>query len=125
MNIFYENIARVYRKIYSYLHDGLKLTKQITYKYVEGFSFQIKLVSFPLLDNYKRSFRTFGSHQYSANWTNTVTSKLEKSIWNFFSKYVQVFLWMLNIELFCLAGKPQDCDTTVFKITDTALKLYA
>ena len=29
---------------------------------VEGFSFQIKLVYFPLLDNYRRSLRTFG-HQ--------------------------------------------------------------
>ena len=26
------------------------------YKYVEGFYFQIKLVSFPLLDNYRRSY---------------------------------------------------------------------
>ena len=33
----------------------------------KDFSFQIKWVSFPLLDNYSRPFRTFGPHQYCAN----------------------------------------------------------
>ena len=35
--------------------------------YCKDFSFQIKSFSFPLLDNYRRSFRTSGPHQYSAN----------------------------------------------------------
>ena len=41
--------------------------KYIYIHILEGFSFQIKLASFPSLDNYRRSFWTFGPHQYSAN----------------------------------------------------------
>ena len=40
------------------------------YKCIEDFSFHINLVSFPLLDNYRRSFRTFGPHQYSEDYTD-------------------------------------------------------
>ena len=35
---------------------------------IEDFSFQIKFISFPSLDDYRRSFRTFGLHQYCANY---------------------------------------------------------
>ena len=38
-----------------------------TYIYFEGFSFQINLVSFPLLDSYKRSFQTFFIYVYIHN----------------------------------------------------------
>jgi len=37
------------------------------YTYIDSFSFQIKLVSFPLLDNYRRSFRTFMVHIHWAS----------------------------------------------------------
>ena len=53
--------------IYQTSSNNKKLSKYIIYYDIEGFSFQIKLFSFPLLDNYRRSFRTFGPHQYSAN----------------------------------------------------------
>ena len=41
--------------------------KLLTVIHVEGFSFQVKVVTFPLLNNYKLTFRTFGPLQYSTN----------------------------------------------------------
>ena len=50
------------------------------YTYIEGFSFQIKLVSSPLLEKDRRSFRIFGPHQYSANFTILIIYKLFQNL---------------------------------------------
>ena len=54
-NIF---LVFVYMSIVMYIYNDA----------YEGSSFQIKLVSLLLLDNCRRSFRTFGPHQYSMNF---------------------------------------------------------
>ena len=46
---------------------GARIQYTCTCIYIEGFSFKILVLSFPLLDNYARSFRTFGPHHLSVN----------------------------------------------------------
>ena len=49
----------------------------------EGYSFQIKIVFFPLLDNYRRSYRTFGPHWYGAIF-KLVLSKFDEIVVMFY-----------------------------------------
>ena len=56
-------------KLYQNLKN-LSRNKHI-YIYIEGFFFSNKIFSFPLLDNYRRSFRTFGPIWFSRRLKST------------------------------------------------------
>ena len=48
------------------------------YIYIQGrFSLQNKIVSFTLLDIYKRPFRTFDPHQYNVNFKEVISKLVE------------------------------------------------